>query len=113
VNLLVDGVPVFSAINTQGTEQATQVWQQFAYQSAFASLSDAVTFTFLSGDPSSDFSSGFDNVVIGTVDASTVPLPGTIVLLRSGLGVFGIFSRRRRRAIGHLKRNAFKNSARA
>jgi hypothetical protein len=92
VNLLVNGSPVLAAVNTNGAGQNTQVWQQFTYQSA-ASV-DSITFTFLSGDLRSDFSSGFDNVVISTVDG--VPEPSTWAMMILGFGGVGFVAYRRR-----------------
>lgn len=92
VNLLVDGVQVFSAVNTDGTGQATQVWRQFTYQGVAAT--NSTTFTFLSGDPSNDFSSGFDNVVISTVNG--VPEPSTWAMMILGLAVVGVMAYRRK-----------------
>jgi len=92
VNLLVDGKLALSAMNVDGTGQPTQVWKQFTYQGF--STSDALLFTFLSGDPPSDFSSGFDSVVINTVDA--VPEPSTWAMLVLGFAGVGFMAYRRK-----------------
>jgi hypothetical protein len=92
VNLLVNGVAVFSAVNTDGAGQHTQVWHQYTYQGV--GTSNSTTFTFLSGDPANDFSSGFDNVVIRTVDA--VPEPSTWAMMILGFCGVGFMAYRRR-----------------
>ncbi|MCK1636018.1 PEPxxWA-CTERM sorting domain-containing protein [Bradyrhizobium sp. 157] len=92
VNLLVDGVQVFSAVNTEGTGQPTQVWRQYTYQGV--GTSNSTTFTFLSGDPSNDFSSGFDDVAISTVDA--VPEPSTWAMMILGFAGIGFMAYRRK-----------------
>lgn len=95
VNLLVDGIPVFAAVNTQGAGLASQVWQQFTYQGVGAS--NATVFTFLSGDPASDFSSAFDSVVIRTADVGGgVPEPSTWATMLLGFAGLGVMARRRR-----------------
>jgi hypothetical protein len=95
VNLLVNNVPVFTAINTDGTGQTTQVWRQYTYNGF--GLTDAITFTFLSGDPQSDFSSAFDNVTISTADTSPVPLPAALPLFATVLAGGGLIAWRRKR----------------
>jgi hypothetical protein len=92
VNLLVDGVSVFSAVNSDGTGQTTQAWKQYTYQGVAAS--NSTTFTFLSGDPSNDFSSAFDNVTINTVDG--VPEPSTWAMMILGFCGIGAMTYRRR-----------------
>lgn len=92
VNLLVNGSQVYSAKNTAGTGETTQVWQNFVYSGL--ATTDDVTFTFLSGDPSNDFSSAFDSVVISTVDG--VPEPSTWALMLIGLAGLAVLRGRRR-----------------
>jgi PEP-CTERM motif-containing protein len=92
VNLLIDGQLALSAINTDGAGNSTQVWKQFTYQGF--STSDTLLFTFLSGDPPSDFNSGFDSVVISTVDA--VPEPTTWAMLLLGFAGVGFMAYRRK-----------------
>jgi hypothetical protein len=83
---------VFSAVNTDGAGQATQVWHQYTYQGL--ATADSITFTFLSGDPPNDFSSGFDNVVISTV--AGVPEPSTWAMMILGFAGVGFLAYRRR-----------------
>jgi hypothetical protein len=92
VNLLIDGELALSAVNADGAGQSEQVWKQFTYQGF--STSDTLLFTFLSGDPPSDFSSGFDNVVINTVDA--VPEPATWAMMLLGFAGVGFMAYRRK-----------------
>lgn len=94
VNLLVNGQAALGAVNADGAGQTQQVWKQFTYQ-GFAT-SDSITFTFISGDPPSDFSSAFDNVVISTVDA--VPEPSTWAMMILGFAGVGYLTYRRRMA---------------
>lgn len=97
VNLLVNGVQTFAAVNTDGVGQQSLAWHEYTYQSALPSATDSLTFTFLSGDPGSDFNTAFDNVVINTIEATATPLPGAIALFGSALGLFGLVGQRRRR----------------
>ena len=83
-----------SAVNTNGAGMPTQVWQQFTYQGF--GTSNSTKFTFLSGDPPNDFSTGFDSVVISTTDA-VVPEPMTVTLFGAGLVGAGVFHRRKRK----------------
>jgi hypothetical protein len=92
VNLLIDGELALSAVNADGAGQPEQVWKQFTYQGF--STSDTLLFTFLSGDPPSDFSSGFDSVVISTVDA--VPEPATWAMMLLGFAGVGFMAYRRK-----------------
>ena len=92
VNLLIDGRLALSAVNTDGAGQSKQNWKQFTYQGF--STSDTLQFTFLSGDPPSDFNSGFDSVVISTVDA--VPEPATWALMLVGFAGVGFMAYRRK-----------------
>lgn len=92
VNLSVDGKQVLSAVNTLGAGQSQLVWKEFTY-SGFGNT-DAITFTFLSGDPSNDFVSGFDDVVIRTVDA--VPEVSTWAMMIIGFAGVGYLAYRRR-----------------
>jgi hypothetical protein len=93
INLLVNGVPVLAALNSDGLGQSQQVWKQFTYQGV--ATTDSVTFRFVSGDPPSDFSSAFDNVVINTVDA--VPEPSTWAMMILGFFGVGFMTYRRRK----------------
>jgi len=96
VNLLVDGVQVFSAVNDEGGP-STLTWQRFTYSGMGAS--NSTVFTFLSGDPASDFSSAFDNVVITTDGVGGVPEPATWALMLGGFGLAGAALRARRRRV--------------
>lgn len=92
VNLLVNGVQVFAAINQDGARQATQVWRQYTYQGI--GTSNLTSFTFLSGDPNNDNSTGLDSVEISTVNAVPEPATGAIMML--GLAGVGVTALRRR-----------------
>lgn len=98
VNLFVDGTLAYTALNAEGAGETSLAWEQFVYHSLLPSSTDTLTFTFRNGDPSSDFNAAFDSVVISTVEANAVPLPASIVLFGSGLGIVGVLSRRRRKA---------------
>ena len=91
VKLYVDGILVFTAVNDDGG--ATQTWQQFTYQGVAAT--NATTFTFVSADPRTDFSSPLDNVVISTVSA--VPEPSTWAMMILGFAGVGYMTYRRRK----------------
>lgn len=94
VNLFIDDQLVYTAVNTMGAGQPTQIWQQFTYQTIGAS--NSTKFKFLSGDPSSDFSSAFDSVVITTQDVTQVPEPASWAVLLLGLTGLGFISARRK-----------------
>lgn len=91
VNLYVDGTLVKAAVNTEGAGQTTQVWRQYTYQGV--GVSNATTFKFLSGDPSTDFSSPFDSVVISVADG--VPEPSTWIMMVLGFCGLGVAASRR------------------
>jgi hypothetical protein len=95
VNLLVDDVQKFKAVNSDSSTvngHITQVWNQYVYQ-GFGS-SDSATFTFLSGDPSNDFSTAFDNVAVTTVNA--VPELSTWAMMILGFCGVGFMTYHRR-----------------
>jgi hypothetical protein len=94
VNLFVDGslTPDFIAVNSDGIGQTSQVWDQYTFSGI--GTSNSTTFKFLSGDPSSDFSTAFDNVVISTVDG--VPEPSTWAMMILGFCGVGFVAYRRR-----------------
>ena len=60
VNVLVDGVQVFSATNSMGQGQTKQVWQKFT-TTIVANFTET-TIAFINGDSSSDFTNGLDKV---------------------------------------------------
>ncbi len=93
VNLYINNQFAYQAVNSQGAGQSTQVWQQFSYQAL--ATTNATIFKFLSGDPSDDYSSGFDNVVITTADVTQVPEPATWSMLLLGLLGMGFSAARR------------------
>jgi hypothetical protein len=93
VNLFVDGASVFSAVNTDGAGSSTQVWHKYTYSGVGAS--NSTVFRFLSGDPSSDFSSAFDNVVITTA-SDGVPEPSTWAMMLIGFAGVGLMVQRHR-----------------
>lgn len=103
VNLLVDGVQKFSAVNSDSSVKngsITQVWNNYVYQGF--GVSDSATFTFLSGDPSNDFSSAFDNVTVTAVSA--VPEPSTWAMMILGFYGVGFMIYRRRNQMTALTR---------
>ncbi|WP_196232406.1 PEPxxWA-CTERM sorting domain-containing protein [Bradyrhizobium japonicum] len=102
VNLLVNGSQVYSAENTAGAGETTQAWQQFTFSDL--AKTDAVTFTFLSGDPSDDYSSAFDSVVISEIGA--VPEPATWAMMLVGFAGVGLMTYRRRDQRSALARAA-------
>jgi hypothetical protein len=62
VDVLVNGMQLLAAENTQGAGTTTLNWQQFAMQ--FTAASSATTVVFLNADPSSDTSNFIDHVVL-------------------------------------------------
>lgn len=68
VNVLVNGGQVFTATNSLGGGQSTQVWQKFT--TTIMATSAQTTIAFVNGDPSSDFTNGLDAVKL-------VPLAAT------------------------------------
>lgn len=94
VNMALNGSPFFTATNTGGAGTSTQFWQQFSTQ--FTATGTSTTLGFFNGDPSTDNSNGLDNIVV-TGQASTIPEPGTLVMLATGLAGFLPLARRRTR----------------
>ena len=95
VCLLVEVSSVFSAGTAEGVGQTTQVWKQYTYEGIAAT--NSTTFTFLSGDPSNDFSSAFDNVAINTIDG--VPEASTWAMMILGFLGVGFMTYGKRRVV--------------
>jgi hypothetical protein len=97
VNVLANGAPVFSGTNSSGSAPGaprSMVWQQFDFQ--YLANSNSTSFSFVSGDPPSDFVTGLDNVVISTVAA--VPEASTWAMTILGFAGLGFMACRRRRS---------------
>ena len=60
VNVLVDGNPIFTAVNSKGAGSTSQVWKTFKVN--FTAPSASTTVAFINGDPSSDTDNGLDAV---------------------------------------------------
>lgn len=60
VNVLVDGQPLMTAVNTGGAGKTQQVWQQFT--STIVATTTKTTISFMNGDTSTDGSCGLDFV---------------------------------------------------
>ena len=96
VNLFVDGIFVFSAVNTDGSGEKSLAWRNYSY--AGVGASNSTVFKFLSGDPLTDFSSAFDSVVIRTASRPEggVPEPSTWAMMLLGFAGIGLTARRGR-----------------
>jgi hypothetical protein len=93
VNYVLNGNS-FSCVNTTQTVNLT--WQQCSQ--SFVATSATTTFSISNGDPSSDFSSAIDNVVLQLGrQVGGVPEPTTWAMMLVGFGAIGGALRRRRR----------------
>jgi hypothetical protein len=75
VNVVINGSPVFSAVNSDGAGTSTQNWKQFTVP--FNATGPTTTIEFLNADPASDNSNGLDNVTLAGATA-VVPLPSAL-----------------------------------
>ena len=92
VNLLLDGAPLASAVNSAGG--LTQTWQQFTR--TFTAAGPTTTVRFLNGDASTDNTNGLDNVTLSVAGQSVViPEPASLVLAATGLGALALVARLR------------------
>jgi hypothetical protein len=82
---------LLGAFTNNSTTTGTQVWQQFT--ATFTATGSSTTLDFLNADPATDNSNGLDNVVLNP-SATTVPEPGTLLLLGFGLIALGFIRRR-------------------
>jgi hypothetical protein len=60
VNVMVNGVQVFTATNSKGAGQAKQVWRKFT--TTITATSAHTTIAFINGDPSNDTDNGLDAI---------------------------------------------------
>ena len=92
VNVLLNG-SAFSCVNTTQTVNLT--WQQCSR--SFVATSATTTFSISNGDPSSDYSSAIDNVVLqlSARQPGGVPEPATWAMMVLGFGAMGGTLRRR------------------
>ena len=82
---------LLGAFANNSTTRGTQVWQQFT--ATFTATGSSTTLDFLNADPATDNSNGLDNVVLNP-SGTTVPEPGTLLLLGFGLIALGFIRRR-------------------
>ncbi|MEO8922655.1 MAG: DUF642 domain-containing protein [Caldimonas sp.] len=95
VNLAVNGVQAFSAVNSM-TDATGLSWQQFAYD--FVATGTSTTLALSNGDPGGDNSNGLDNVAFidqGPVTAP-VPEPETYTMMIAGFAALGFAVRKRK-----------------
>ncbi len=95
VNLAVNGVQSFSAVNSMINATALS-WQQFAYD--FVATGTSTTLVLSNGDPGGDNSNGLDNIALldrGSV-TSPVPEPETYAMMIAGFAALGLATRRRK-----------------
>lgn len=95
VNLAINGVQSFSAVNSM-TNATALSWQQFAYD--FVATGNSTTLVFSNGDPGGDNSNGLDNVALierGAV-ITPVPEPETYAMMIAGFAALGLATRRRK-----------------
>lgn len=94
VNYVLNGNS-FSCVNTTQTVNLT--WQQCSR--SFVATSNMTTFSISNGDPSSDYSSAIDNVVLqlSARQPGGVPEPATWAMMVLGFGAVGGALRRRGR----------------
>jgi hypothetical protein len=62
VDVLVDGTPLMTAVNTKGAGTTTQVWKKFT--KTFLAPATTATITFINGDPPTDTNNGLDAVAL-------------------------------------------------
>ncbi len=58
VNVLINGVQTFKAVNKKGVGQKVQVWKSFT--TTITAPSSSTTITFVNGDPAGDDNNGLD-----------------------------------------------------
>ncbi|QDZ08986.1 DUF642 domain-containing protein [Sphingomonas panacisoli] len=94
VNVVLNGVS-FSCVNTTQTQNLT--WQPCGR--SFVATSATTTFSISNGDPTSDYSSAIDNVVLqlSATQPGGVPEPATWASIIVGFGAMGGVLRRRKR----------------
>jgi len=94
VNVLLDGVAVFTDINSNQSATAL-VWQQFAH--TFVAAGASTILGFQNADPVSDNSNGLDNIVLLDLGPSAaVSEPHTLALLSMVFVGLGILVNRKR-----------------
>ena len=73
VNVLVNGVQVFTATNSISSKKAKfeQVWKKF--KTTITASSSTTAIAFMNGDPSNDTLNGLDEVRLVATSASTRP----------------------------------------
>jgi hypothetical protein len=64
VNVIVDGSPVFSAVNTKGAGSSAMVWKSFSV--TFVVATGSTTIQLMNGDPASDTANGLDAVKLSS-----------------------------------------------
>jgi Protein of unknown function (DUF642) len=60
VHVLVDGNPLFTAVNSKGAGSTSQVWKTFRVN--FTAASATTTIAFINGDPSNDTENALDAI---------------------------------------------------
>jgi Protein of unknown function (DUF642) len=60
VNVLVNGAPLMTAVNSNGAGTTTQVWKKFT--KTFLAPAATTTISFVNGDPANDTNNGLDGV---------------------------------------------------
>lgn len=64
VNVLVDGTPIFQAVNADGTGTHTLNWRKFTVTFVANRTAPRTTITLLNGDPLTDTSNFIDDIVL-------------------------------------------------
>jgi hypothetical protein len=90
INVLVNGVQIFSATNSAITA-GQQVWQEF--QTSFSGTGAPTTIAFFNGDAAGDDNNGLDSI---TLTATAAPEPAAWAMMIMGFSGMGVFLRRRR-----------------